>query len=111
MLKKTLCLLMALCLCAACAAACAVVEEAGPTFTLAFEEGFTLEIPEGWVSYPVEDEVIRYALGDGSGERFLYILAQSTALESFDDVRADLETVFRWVLFSTEECAWSGEAA
>ena len=25
--------------------------------------------------------------------------------------RADLETVFRWVLFSTEECAWSGEAA
>ena len=88
MLKKILCLFLILCLCAACALA----EEAVPKFTLAFDEGFTLALPEGWVSYPVEDDVIRYALGDGSGERFLYILAEPTELETFEAVQAALES-------------------
>lgn len=45
-----------------------------------FEEGFALTLPEGWVRYDVSDEDradgIRYILGDGSGERLLYILLQ-----------------------------------
>ena len=88
MLKKLLCLTLMLCLCAAFA----VAEEGGPTFTLAFDEGFTLALPEGWVSYPVEDSTIRYALGDGSGERFLYILAEPTALQTFEEVQSALES-------------------
>ena len=88
MLKKTFCLILALCL----FAAFAVAEEGGPTFTLAFDEGFSLALPEGWVSYPATDGTIRYALGDGSGERFLYILAEPTALASFEEVQAALES-------------------
>ena len=88
MLKKLLCLILALCL----FAAFAVAEEGGPTFTLAFDEGFSLALPEGWVSYPATDRTIRYALGDGSGERFLYILAEPTALASFEEVQAALES-------------------
>lgn len=42
-----------------------------------FEEGFGLTLPGGWVSYDVSDEDresgVRYALGDGTGERMLYI--------------------------------------
>ena len=51
--------------------------EAGEDFELWFEEGFSLTLPEGWVSYPVSDEDrdggVRYALGDGTGARNLYI--------------------------------------
>lgn len=57
----------------------------GDAFTLWFEEGFGLSVPEGWVSYPVAEEDaaagVRYALGDGKGENFLYIQAQPTLLE------------------------------
>lgn len=42
-----------------------------------FEEGFGLTLPGGWVSYSLSDEDresgIRYALGDGTGARNLYI--------------------------------------
>lgn len=87
MLKKWCCILLALCLCAACAAA----ESTDPTFDLRFDEGFTLSLPEGWVSYSIEDEDIRYALGDGTGERFLYILARSVDYADFDEMQAALE--------------------
>lgn len=60
-------------------------------FTLWFEEGFSLSLPEGWVSYAVNAEDatkgIRYALGDGQGDHFLYIqlvptdIGDSAALE------------------------------
>ena len=75
-MKKMICLLLALCLCAL--GACAAAED----IAVRFDEGFSLDLPEGWVSYPISDPEIRYALGDGSGERYLYILAQPAAFET-----------------------------
>lgn len=88
MIRKLLCALIALCLCAACALA----EDTGNTFTLRFDEGFSLALPQGWVSYPAGEDGIRYALGDGSGERFLYILAEPTQFEAFDQMCAAIES-------------------
>ena len=64
--------------------------EAGERFTLRFPEGFSLSLPAGWVSYPIEDATIRYALGDGAG-RYLYVLAQPSPFSDFDDVRAAID--------------------
>ena len=86
MKKKLLCLVMALCLCAATALA------EGEAFTLRFDEGFTLSLPAGWVSYPAGEGPIRYALGPGDGARFLYILVQPTDIDSFDALRAAIES-------------------
>ena len=59
-------------------------EEAPQSRLVWFEEGFGLNLPDGWVSYPVSDTDrhagVRYALGDGSGERYLYIQALPTRL-------------------------------
>lgn len=71
-------------------------EEAAPneagaeTFELRFDEGFSLRIPRGWVSYPIEDAAIRYALGDGEG-RYLYILGQSADFADFEAMRAAID--------------------
>jgi len=71
-------------------------EEAAPneagaeTFELHFDEGFSLRIPRGWVSYPIEDAAIRYALGDGEG-RYLYILGQSADFADFEAMRAAID--------------------
>ena len=58
-------------------------EDEGEPFTLWFEEGFSLELPAGWVSYPVSEAEagtgLRYALGDGTGAHFLYVQAQPAA--------------------------------
>ena len=68
--------------------------EAGEDFELWFEEGFSLTLPEGWVSYAVSDldraGGVRYALGDGSGERSLYIQFTDTSIK---DVGALSEAV------------------
>ncbi|MBQ6374790.1 MAG: hypothetical protein IJJ45_09940 [Clostridia bacterium] len=65
-------------------------EEAG-SFRVWFEEGFGLELPAGWVSYPVSEaqrsEGLRYALGDGAGERFLYIECRKSGLSDIDALR------------------------
>jgi len=87
MLKKLLCLAMALCL----LATAAVAENGTGEFTLRFDEGFSLYLPAGWVSYPVHDAGIRYALGPGDGKHFVYILGQETALKDFDALRAAIE--------------------
>ena len=84
MLKKLICLVAALCLCLVALA------EDGGAFPLRFDEGFTLSLPEGWVCYPPRGSDARYALGDGSGQRFLYILVQKTELPDFDALQADL---------------------
>lgn len=86
-MKKAVCLLMILCLCAGCALA----EVGEEKFTLRFDEGFSLSLPAGWVSYPVSDGNIRYALGDGSGERFMYILFESADYADFEKMRAALD--------------------
>ena len=85
MIRKLLCVLIALCLCAGCA--CAEEDH----FVLSFDEGFSLLIPSGWVSYPAGDGVIRYALGDAGGQHLLYILLQPTELEDFDQMRQAIE--------------------
>ena len=86
MRKKLLCLLLAMCLLAACA--CAQAEAA---FVLRFDEGFSLSLPEGWVSYPISDSSIRYALGDGTGERYLYILAQPSPFGDFEGMQGAID--------------------
>ena len=78
-------LLLAALLCAACALA-----EDGDTFALRFDEGFSLSIPAGWVSYAVDDPTIRYALGDGEG-RYMYILVQPSPYADFEAMRAAIE--------------------
>ena len=85
MMKKLICLFLALWLCGVCALA------EGESFTLRFDEGFSLTLPSGWVSYPAGEGPIRYALGAGDGVRFLYILAQPTEIEDFDAMRAAIE--------------------
>ena len=91
-MKKWICALLALCLCAAFALA----EDAGEaTFKLSFEEGFSLSLPEGWVSYPVgeADAVrgLRYALGDGRGERYLYVQSQKSDVADFEALREGID--------------------
>lgn len=87
MRRKLVCLLLALCLCAAGALA----ETEAKTFALRFDEGFTLSLPEGWVSYPAGEGAIRYALGPGDGARYLYILVQRTEIADFDALREAIE--------------------
>ena len=62
---------------------------AGPV-ELWFEEGFGLTLPVGWVSYPVSEadqaSGVRYALGDGSGERFLFIQLTPTGLHNMAEL-------------------------
>ena len=75
MMRKLLCVVTALCLCVAVALAEA------KRFTLRFDEGFALSLPEGWVSYPAGEGPICYALGAGDGTRYLYILIQSMEID------------------------------
>ncbi len=86
MKKKLLCLIVALGLLCASAA----LAEGKATFALRFDEGFSLSLPEGWVSYPAGGSGIRYALGDGE-DRYLYILAQSTDLREYGELQAAIE--------------------
>jgi hypothetical protein len=79
--------IVALCLCAAGA----LSEEETKTFDLRFDEGFTLSLPEGWVSYPPGEGPMRYILGAGDGARYLYILIQSAPVEDFEAMRAAIE--------------------
>ena len=84
MRKKLICLAVALLLCAT-----ALAE--GGTFALRFDEGFTMSLPEGWVSYPAGNGPIRYVLGSGDGARLLYIQVQPTDIDSPEAMRAAIE--------------------
>ena len=86
MIRRALCLVLALLLCAGLAA----LAEGGETFTLRFEEGFRLSLPEGWVSYPAEGTNARYILGDGAG-RYLYVLVQPSPYEDVDALQAAID--------------------
>ena len=50
--------------------------------TLAFEDGFSLELPADWLHYEVSDEMaqsgVLYCLSDAAGERWLYIQSWTT---------------------------------
>ena len=88
-MKKLFCRVMALCMLASCACA-----QSNDTFTLWFEDGFSLSIPEGWVYYAVSTDDagagVRYVLGDGNGSRYMYIQRQSTDIS---DVSALVEAI------------------
>ena len=91
-MKKILCILLVLgCLCAM--GFCAQAEE--DVFTLWFEDGFGLSLPEGWVCYPVSaadaEKGMRYALGDADSTHFMYIQRQPTTLTDMDALDAAIE--------------------
>ena len=83
--RKLICLVLAMLLLAGVAAA-----ETGGRFTLRFDEGFRLSLPEGWVSYPAEGTNARYILGDGAG-RYLYVLVQPSPYADFDALSAAID--------------------
>ena len=70
-------------------------EAADAPVELWFDAGFALTLPGNWVSYEVADadktSGLEYALGDGSGERYLYIYLTPTTLEDFDAVSGAVE--------------------
>jgi len=61
---------------------------ASESFVLWFDEGFGLSLPEGWVCYDVNAEDakagIRYALGDATGARYLYIQLTDSRYEDIE---------------------------
>ena len=73
----------------------ASAETAAAPVELWFDAGFALTLPGDWVSYDVADadkaSGLEYALGDGSGERYLYIYLTPTTLEDFDAVSGAVE--------------------
>ena len=89
-MKKIFALLLALMLLTGAALA-----DASEGFNLWFEDGFSLSIPEDWVMYPVDeataDDGVRYILGDGAGERYMYIRSQATDLADIYALRAAID--------------------
>lgn len=90
-MKKWICAILALCLCAGCALA-----ETGNSFTVRFDDAFSLNLPEGWVSFPVDAEDARagivFALGDAGGERLLYIQRQTVSgMDTFEALKSAIE--------------------
>ena len=59
-----------------------------PYLTLAFEDGFSLELPADWLHYEVSDEMARsgvlYCLSDAAANRWLYIQSWSTDCADVD---------------------------
>ena len=62
--------------------------EAAEPFTLWFEEGFGLTLPEGWLSYPVADvdreNGLKYILSDAAAHGWLYVQLTPTHLDSVE---------------------------
>ena len=58
------------------------------TVTLAFEDGFSLELPADWLHYEVSDEMaqsgVLYCLSDADAGRWLYIQSWSTDCADID---------------------------
>ena len=73
----------------------APAEAADAPVELWFDAGFALTLPGDWVSYEVADadktSGLEYALGDGSGERYLYIYLTPTTLKDIDAVSGAVE--------------------
>ena len=73
----------------------APAEAADSPVELWFDAGFALTLPGDWVSYDVADadktSGLEYALGDGSGERYLYIYLTPTTLKDIDAVSGAVE--------------------
>lgn len=99
-MKKILCLLLALLMMMgmACAEPTDAVEtpETSPLATeapaasviLGFEDGFSLELPAGWMYYTITAEMaaqgVLYCLSDESAQRWLYIQSWNTDCQDID---------------------------
>lgn len=108
MMKRLLCAMLALCLCAGCALA-----EADKGFTLWFDGEFSLDLPAGWASYPVPEEAakagIQFMLGDAEAARLLYVQRQRVpGIVDCDALRAALEA--REDCGKVQELALNGHA-
>ena len=62
---------------------------------LAFEDGFSLELPEGWryhsLSAEMAEKGVLYCLSDATGERWLYIHRWDTDCADLNDLSALIE--------------------
>ena len=61
------------------------------TVRMGFEDGFSLELPEGWLYHPVSAEMaaegVVYCLSDAAGEGWLYIQNWTTDCADMDELK------------------------
>lgn len=91
-MKKLLCLLLAL---ISLIPAAFAEESAYVTRKVAFEDGFTLEIPSDWVCYALDpslaDSGFAYCLGSTDGKRMMYIQRWPSDQNTLDALRTTIE--------------------
>lgn len=88
-MKKLLCCILILLICTAGA------EALYDTVRVTFEDGFSLSVPSGWVSYQVCEENRQngylYCLGSPDGSRLMYIQRWAAEYTDLEALQADLE--------------------
>lgn len=75
------------------AASAAPAETAAPdTVRIGFEDGFALELPEGWQYHPttqeMKDQGVAYCLSDADGAGWLYVQIWNTDCADINDLKA-----------------------
>ncbi|MBQ8506785.1 MAG: hypothetical protein IJ466_05085 [Clostridia bacterium] len=89
-MKRLLCALMALLLLSSCALA---------SVRVGFEDGFTLELPDGWLHYSLTPEMsqqgVLYCLSDAEAARFLYIQLWNSECEDLDELNSLIAEIAR----------------
>lgn len=89
--------------------AAALSETSADTVRLEFENGFSLSLPSGWVSFAVAPELkeagFAYCLGSTDAAHLMYIQHLEGEYANFDALRAVFETRPEIVLRSTVEAA------
>lgn len=109
-MKKYICLLLAL----LALVTPVLAETAAPeTVRLAFEDGFSLTLPAGWVRYELDpalaDEGYIYCLGSADGAQLMYIQRWASDVTDLEELVAALEERMEIELRSTNTSD-SGEA-
>lgn len=87
-MKRLVCTLMALLL--LCTCACAEMR-------VGFQDGFSLEIPDGWLQYDLSPEMaqqgVLYCLSDAEARHFLYIQLWNSECEDLDELDALIDAI------------------
>jgi len=69
--------------------------ESSESFAVWFQEGFSLRLPKGWMSYAVGETDaaagIRYTLSDGNPDHFLYIQFTPTEISNLPTLEKAIE--------------------
>ena len=90
-MKKLLCCLLAL----ISLIPMAIAEDTAHSVNVTFEDGFTLSLPAGWVSYEVSPGLAAdgfiYCLGSADGAQLMYIQRWATDLSTSDALHTALE--------------------